>query len=74
VEAELVPVNEGSMCVGAKRVGIAPPGSWAASRTKGCYRNPGGPTGSTGMVTGGGAAQGKTGALCRAEVGSRTGS
>ena len=35
VEAEAVPVVEGSMCAVAMRDGDAPPGSWTASRTKG---------------------------------------
>jgi hypothetical protein len=73
-EAELLPVNEGSMCAVAKREGAAPPGSWTASRTKGHFRNPGGPAGSIGLVADGGVAQGRTGALRRAEAGSRTGS
>ena len=71
VEAELVPVNEGSMHTVARRDGAAPPGSWAASRTECHLRNPGGPTGAVGLVTDGGAARGATGARCRAEVGSR---
>ncbi len=61
VEAEALAVAEGSMCTVAMRDGDAPPGSWAASRTKGRFRNPGDPTGSGGLVTAGGVAQGKTG-------------
>jgi hypothetical protein len=63
VEAEWGPVHEGSMCIVAMRDGVAPPGSWAASRAKGHLRNPGGPTGSVGVVANGGAVQGTTGAL-----------
>jgi len=74
VEAEAVPVAEGSMCAVAKRDGDAPPGSKAASRTKGHHWDPGDPTGAVGMVADGGGAQGQTGVLRRAEVGSRTGS
>ena len=74
VEAELVPVNEGSMCAVDKRDGVAPPGSWSASRSKGQLRDPGDPVGSVGLSTGGGAERGKTEALRRAETGSRTGS
>jgi len=51
VEAEWVPSHEGSMCIVDMRDDVAPPESWAASRTKGCFRNPGGPTGSIGMVS-----------------------
>ena len=60
VEAEWVPVHEGSMCIVIKRDDVAPPGSWAASRTKGRFRNPGGPTGSIGMVLDGGTSRGMT--------------
>ena len=74
VEAEAVPVAEGRMCAVATRDGDAPPGSQAASRTKGHYRDPGDPTGAVGMVADGDGAQGQTGVLHRAEVGSRTGS
>lgn len=74
VEAEAVPVAEGRMCAVAKRDGDAPPGSKAASRTKGHHRDPGGPTGAVGMVADGEGAQGQTGVLPRAEVGRRTGS
>jgi hypothetical protein len=74
VEAEAVPVAEGRMCAVAKRDGDAPPGSKAASRTKGHQRDPGGPTGAVGMVADGEGAQGQTGVLPRAEVGRRTGS
>jgi len=56
VEAELVPINEGSMCIVVMRDDIAPPGSRTASRGKGCHRNPGGPTGSIGLVIDGGIA------------------
>ncbi len=47
-EAELFSINAGSMCAVAMRDGVAPPGSWTASRTKCHLRNPGGPTGSIG--------------------------
>ena len=73
VEAEAVPVAEGRMCAVATRDGDAPPGSQAASRTKGQHRDPGDPTGAVGMVTDGGEARGQTGVPRRAEVGSRTG-
>ena len=73
VEAEAVPVAEGRMCAVATRDGDAPPGSKAASRTKGHYRDPGGPTGTVGMVTDGDGARGQTGVPHRAEVGSRIG-
>ena len=53
VEAEAVPVAEGRMCTVATRDGDAPPGSKAASRTKGHHRDPGDPTGTVGMVTDG---------------------
>jgi hypothetical protein len=71
VEAETVWSVEGRVCAVAKRDGDAPPGSWTASRTKGCRRNPGGPAGAVGMVTDGGVAQGRTEVLRRAEAGSR---
>ena len=73
VEAEAVPVVEGSMCAVATRDGDAPPGSWTASRTKGQRREPGDPTGSVGLVAGGGSSRGTTEVANRAEVGSRTG-
>jgi hypothetical protein len=73
VEAESVPDDEGSMCIVDMRDDVAPPGSWAASRTKGQLRDPGDPTGAVGLVTDGGDERGKTGAHHRAEVGSRTG-
>jgi len=73
-EAELVPFSEGSMCIVVKRDGDAPPGSRTSSRVKSHPRDPGDPAGSIGLVTGGGAWQGITGAMCRAEAGSRTGS
>lgn len=50
-EAELFPYNEGSMWAVAMRDGLAPPGSWAASRMEGHLRNPGGPAGAIGEVT-----------------------
>jgi len=62
VEAEWVPNHEGSMCIVAMRDGVAPPGSWAASRTKGHLRNPGDPAGSIGVVSDGGTSRGTTGA------------
>ena len=73
-EAECFLVHEGNMYAVAMRDGNAPPGSWSASRTKGLCRNLGEPTGSVDDVVDGGAARGVTGALRRAEVGSRTGS
>ena len=73
-EAEPVPDGEGSMCVVAMRDSVAPPGSRTASRGKGYSRNPGGPAGSVETVNDGGVARGATGALRRAEAGSRTGS
>jgi hypothetical protein len=73
-EAECVPVHEGSTCAIAMRDGVAPSGSKAASRMEGKRRNMRGPTGSTGLVSGGGWRQGNAGVAIRAEVGSRTGS
>jgi len=73
VEAEAVPVAEGSMCAVAKRDGDAPPGSQAASRTKGHHRDPGDPIGAVEVVSDGGKARGQTGVPYRAEVGGRTG-
>ena len=73
-EAELIPYSEGSMGIVARREDVAPPGSWITSRMEGHLRNPGGPTGSLGLVAEGGVAQGRTGVRRRAEVGSRTGS
>jgi hypothetical protein len=72
VEAETVPVVEGHVCAVVTQDGDAPPGSWIASRTKGRRRDPGGPTGSVGIVAGGGSSRGKTEVANRAEVGSRT--
>jgi hypothetical protein len=72
--AELFPYSEGRVCAVDMRDGVAPPGSRTASRAKGRLRNPGGPVGSVGLVADGGAEQGKTRALLRAEAGSRTGS
>jgi hypothetical protein len=74
VEAEAVPVAEGRMCAVVTRDGDAPPGSQAASRTKGHHRDPGDPTGAVGVVADGEGARGETGVPRRAEVGSRTGS
>lgn len=73
MEAETVLSVEGRVCAVVKRDGDAPPGSWTASRAKGRRRNPGGPAGAVGMVAHGGASRGITGALRRAEVGSRIG-
>jgi hypothetical protein len=73
-ETECVLVHEGFMCIVDTRDDDAPPGSWSASSTKGVCRNLGEPTGACDDVVVGGAARGVTGALCRAEVGSRTGS
>ena len=72
VEAETVMEVEGCMCAVARRDGDAPPRSRTASRAEGRRRNPGGPTGATGLVARGGALQGKTIVMHRAEVGSRT--
>ena len=74
VEADTSPVVEGITCAVAMRDGDAPPGTQTASSMKGLSRNLGEPTGSIDEVVDGGAVQGVTGALCRAEVGSRTGS
>ena len=73
-EAELIPYSEGRMCAVDKREGVAPPGSWTASRAKGQIRDPGDPAGAVRHFADGEAARGKTGALLRAEAGSRTGS
>jgi hypothetical protein len=73
-EAECVPVHEGSTCAVVMRDGDAPSGSKAASRMDSIRRNMRGPTGSAGLVSGGGGRQGDAGAAIRAEVGSRTGS
>ena len=59
-EAELLPHNEGSMSSVVGRDGAAPPGSGTASRTKGHCRDPGGPTGSIGLVADGGVVRGMT--------------
>jgi hypothetical protein len=53
-EAELVASSEGSMCAIARRDGVAPPGSWATSCMEGHRWNRRGPTGSAGLVSGGG--------------------
>jgi hypothetical protein len=72
VEAETVPVVEGHVSAVVRQDGDAPPGSWIASRTNGRRRDPGGPTGSVGLVADGGSSRGKTEVASRAEVGSRT--
>ena len=72
VEAETFLSVEGRVCTIAKQDGDAPPGSWTASRSKGCHRNPGGPAGSVALVGDGGAARGENEVLRRAEAGSRT--
>jgi hypothetical protein len=72
VEAETVPAVEGHVCAVVTQDGDAPPGSRIGSRTKGRRRDPGGPTGSVGIVAGGGSSRGKTEVANRAEVGSRT--
>jgi hypothetical protein len=74
VEAETFPVVEGIMCTVTMRDGVAPPGSWTASCTKGLFRNLGEPAGSVAEIVDGDAAQGVTIVLRRAEAGSRTGS
>jgi len=72
VEAEAVPVAEGSMCAVAKRDGDAPPGSQAASRTKSRLRDPGDPIGTVGVAAAGGEARGQTGVPhCRDRVSDR---
>src|SRR5436189_4369228 len=68
-EAEWVPVHEGSTCAIATRDGVAPPGSKATSRMESIRRNMRGPTGSAGMVAGGGGRRGAAGAAIRAELG-----
>ena len=73
-EAETLGTVEGNMCGIAMRDAVAPPGSKAASRMEGKHWNMRGPTGSAGLVSGGGWWQGTAGAIIRAEVGSRTGS
>ena len=73
-EAEFFPSNEGSMCAVAKRDGVAPPGSWAVSCLEGHRWNRRGPTGSAGLVSGGGGRQVSAVVILRAEVGGRTGS
>ena len=73
-EAEWVPNHEGSMSIVVRRDGAAPPGSKAVSRMEGKRWNMRSPTGSAGLVSGGGRTRGKAGAFARAEVGSRTGS
>ena len=73
-EAECVPVHEGSMCTVVTRDGDAPPGSKARPRMEGNHQNMRGPTGAAGLVSGGGGRRGKSEAVLRAEVGSRTGS
>ena len=72
-EAESFPSDEGSMCAVAMRDGDAPPGSWIASCLEGCRWNRRGPTGSAGLVSGGGRRRGTAEAALQAEVGSRTG-
>ncbi len=72
VEAEAVPMAKGRVCAVARRDGDAPPGSWTASRAKGCHRNPGGPAGSVALVSDGDAERGENRAPHRAEAGSRT--
>ena len=69
-EAERVASLEGSTCVIARRDGVAPPGSKAGSRMNSIRRNMRGPTGSAGLVSGGGWWRGVAGAAIRAEVGS----
>ena len=73
-EAECVPSHEGSMDIVDTRDDAAPPGSKARSRMEGNHRNMRGPTGAAGLVSGGGERRGKSEAVIRAEVGSRTGS
>ena len=72
VEAETVPAVEGHVYAAVMPGGDAPPGSWITSRTKGRRWDPGGPTGSVGIVADGDASRGTTEVASRAEVGSRT--
>jgi hypothetical protein len=65
--------HEGNMSIVVMRDDAAPPGSKAGSRMDSNHRNMRGPTGSAGLVSGGGRQQGTAGAGTRAEVGSRTG-
>ncbi len=74
VKADTVPMVEGRVCAVVRRDGDAAPGSWTASRSKGCHRNPGGPAGSVAIVGDGGEVRGENRALSRAEAGSRTNS
>ena len=74
VEAETFLVVEGIMCTVATRDGVAPPGSWTVSCTKGLSRNLGEPAGSVDEAVDGGTVRGVTIVLRRAEAGSRTGS
>src|SRR3546814_9332250 len=53
-KAERVPSLEGSTCAIARRDGVASPGSKAVSRMNSTYRNMRDPTGSAGLVSGGG--------------------
>jgi len=71
-EAESVPDDEDSMCTVARRDGDAPPGSRAILCTKSHFRDWRDPAGSADVVTGGDVRRGRTGALRRAEAGSRT--
>ena len=69
----MFPFHEGNMSNVAMRDAAAPSGSKAGSRVDSSHRNMRGPTGSVGLVSGGGRQQGTAGADTRAEVGSRTG-
>jgi len=71
-EAELLPYQRRQHVAVVRRDGIAPPGSKAGSCMEGNRWNMRGPTGSAGLVSGGGWKQGTAGAAIRAEVGSRT--
>ena len=73
-KAERVPFLEGNTWVVAMRDDIASPGSKGGSRMNSIRWNMRDPTGSAGLVSGGGRWRGDAGAAVRAEVGSRTGS
>jgi len=68
------PYTKAACAPSLMRDGDAPPGSKARSRMEGNHRNMRGPTGAAGLVSSGGGRRGKTEAVVRAEVGSRTGS
>ena len=73
-EAECVRAQEGRTSAVAVRDGDVPPGSKAASRMDSIRRNMRGPTGSAGLVSGGGGWQAMPEPPSELEVGGRTGS